>query len=130
MDLATGAVRTRLRLGITKHIQDADKGCDCEFLRTDLGAPVAEPVIYLRSVRHDRAHHVYSESCEAMVPELMKSPAELIEVEQRLIKEGVSDSQNIAKLTVAALTAACEPGRHRTAPRHMVAGTVVMFILL
>ena len=30
----------------TKHIQQADKGCDFDFLRTDFGAPVAEPVIY------------------------------------------------------------------------------------
>jgi dihydroxy-acid dehydratase len=30
----------------TKHIQQADEGCDFDFLRTDFGAPVAEPVIY------------------------------------------------------------------------------------
>jgi dihydroxy-acid dehydratase len=30
----------------TKHIQQADKGCDFDFLRTDFGAPVSEPVIY------------------------------------------------------------------------------------
>jgi dihydroxy-acid dehydratase len=30
----------------TKHIQQADKGCDFDFLRTDFGAPVTEPVIY------------------------------------------------------------------------------------
>jgi dihydroxy-acid dehydratase len=30
----------------TKHIQQADKGCDFDFLRTDFGAPVPEPVIY------------------------------------------------------------------------------------
>jgi dihydroxy-acid dehydratase len=30
----------------TKHIQQADKGCDFDFLRTDFGAPVAEPAIY------------------------------------------------------------------------------------
>ena len=30
----------------TRHIQQADKGCDFDFLRTDFGAPVAEPVIY------------------------------------------------------------------------------------
>jgi dihydroxy-acid dehydratase len=30
----------------TKHIQQADQGCDFDFLRTDFGAPVAEPVIY------------------------------------------------------------------------------------
>jgi dihydroxy-acid dehydratase len=30
----------------TKHIQQADEGCDFDFLRTDFGAPVSEPVIY------------------------------------------------------------------------------------
>jgi dihydroxy-acid dehydratase len=30
----------------TQHIQQADKGCDFDFLRTDFGAPVSEPVIY------------------------------------------------------------------------------------
>ncbi len=30
----------------TKHIQQADQGCDFDFLRTEFGAPVAEPVIY------------------------------------------------------------------------------------
>ena len=30
----------------TKHIQQADLGCDFDFLRTDFGAPVAEPAIY------------------------------------------------------------------------------------
>jgi dihydroxy-acid dehydratase len=30
----------------TKHIQQADQGCDFDFLRTDYGAPVSEPVIY------------------------------------------------------------------------------------
>jgi dihydroxy-acid dehydratase len=30
----------------TKHIQQADQGCDFDFLRTDFGAPVPEPVIY------------------------------------------------------------------------------------
>jgi dihydroxy-acid dehydratase len=30
----------------TRHIQQADEGCDFDFLRTDFGAPVAEPVIY------------------------------------------------------------------------------------
>jgi dihydroxy-acid dehydratase len=30
----------------TKHIQQADAGCDFDFLRTDFGAPVAEPAIY------------------------------------------------------------------------------------
>ncbi len=30
----------------TKHIQQADEGCDFDFLRTDHGAPVPEPVIY------------------------------------------------------------------------------------
>ncbi len=30
----------------TKHIQQANEGCDFDFLRTDYGAPVAEPVIY------------------------------------------------------------------------------------
>ena len=29
-----------------KHIQQADKGCDFDFLRTDFGAPVVEPAIY------------------------------------------------------------------------------------
>ena len=42
-----------------------------------------------------------------------KSPAEFIELQQTLIKEGVdaavSDSQNIAKLTAAVFTAAFEP---------------------
>jgi hypothetical protein len=47
----------------------------------------------------------------------VKSPAEFIEVEQRLIKEGVqaavNDSQNIAKLTAAVFTAAFEPVKQR-----------------
>jgi dihydroxyacid dehydratase/phosphogluconate dehydratase len=30
----------------TKHIQQADEGCDFDFLRTEFGAPVAEPAIY------------------------------------------------------------------------------------
>ncbi len=30
----------------TQHIQQADEGCDFDFLRTDFGAPVPEPVIY------------------------------------------------------------------------------------
>jgi dihydroxy-acid dehydratase len=30
----------------TKHIQQANEGCDFDFLRTDFGAPVSEPVIY------------------------------------------------------------------------------------
>ena len=30
----------------TKHIQQANQGCDFDFLRTEFGAPVAEPVIY------------------------------------------------------------------------------------
>jgi hypothetical protein len=43
----------------------------------------------------------------------VKNPVEFIEVQQRLIKEGVeaamSDSQNIAQLTTAVFTAAFEP---------------------
>jgi phasin family protein len=43
----------------------------------------------------------------------VKSPAEFIELQQRLIKEGVeaavSDSQHIAQLTTAVFTAAFEP---------------------
>ena len=30
----------------TKHIQQANEGCDFDFLRTEFGAPVSEPVIY------------------------------------------------------------------------------------
>ncbi|WP_270934301.1 L-arabinonate dehydratase [Falsiroseomonas oryzae] len=30
----------------TKHIQQANEGCDFDFLRSDFGAPVPEPVIY------------------------------------------------------------------------------------
>ena len=30
----------------SKHIQQADEGCDFDFLRTDFGAPVPEPSIY------------------------------------------------------------------------------------
>jgi dihydroxy-acid dehydratase len=30
----------------TKHIQQANEGCDFDFLRTDFGAPVSEPAIY------------------------------------------------------------------------------------
>jgi dihydroxy-acid dehydratase len=30
----------------SQHIQQADQGCDFDFLRTDFGAPVPEPVIY------------------------------------------------------------------------------------
>src|ERR1700678_2357302 len=43
----------------------------------------------------------------------VKSPAEFIELQQRLVKEGVeaavSDSRHIAQLTTAVFTAACEP---------------------
>jgi phasin family protein len=43
----------------------------------------------------------------------VKSPAEFLELQQRLIKEGVqaavSDSQHIAELTTAVFTAAFEP---------------------
>jgi len=43
----------------------------------------------------------------------VKSLAEFIELQQRLIKDGVeaavSDSQHIAQLTAAVFTAACEP---------------------
>lgn len=30
----------------SRHIQQADRGCDFDFLRTDFGAPVSEPAIY------------------------------------------------------------------------------------
>jgi dihydroxyacid dehydratase/phosphogluconate dehydratase len=30
----------------SKHIQQANEGCDFDFLRTEFGAPVAEPVLY------------------------------------------------------------------------------------
>jgi dihydroxyacid dehydratase/phosphogluconate dehydratase len=30
----------------SKHIQQADLGCDFDFLQTDFGAPVPEPAIY------------------------------------------------------------------------------------
>ncbi|MDT8275071.1 L-arabinonate dehydratase [Roseomonas mucosa] len=30
----------------SQHIQQADQGCDFDFLRTDFGAPVSEPVIF------------------------------------------------------------------------------------
>ena len=30
----------------TKHIQQANEGCDFDFLKTEFGAPVSEPVIY------------------------------------------------------------------------------------
>jgi dihydroxy-acid dehydratase len=30
----------------TKHVQQANEGCDFDFLRSDFGAPVPEPVIY------------------------------------------------------------------------------------
>ena len=47
----------------------------------------------------------------------VKSPAEFIELQQRLIKEGVeaavSDSQHIAQLTTAVFTAAFEPVKKR-----------------
>ncbi len=47
----------------------------------------------------------------------VKSPTEFIELQQRLIKEGVdaavSDSQHIAQLTTAVFTAAFEPVKKR-----------------
>jgi hypothetical protein len=47
----------------------------------------------------------------------VKSPSEFIEVEQRLIREGVqaavADSQNIANLTAAVFTSAFEPVKKR-----------------
>jgi dihydroxy-acid dehydratase len=30
----------------SRHTSQADQGCDFDFLQTDFGAPVAEPVIY------------------------------------------------------------------------------------
>ena len=30
----------------SKHIQQANEGCDFDFLRTEFGAPVPEPAIY------------------------------------------------------------------------------------
>lgn len=30
----------------SKHVEQADKGCDFDFLKTDFGRPVDEPVIY------------------------------------------------------------------------------------
>jgi hypothetical protein len=30
----------------SRHILQADQGCDFDFLETSFGAPVAEPVIY------------------------------------------------------------------------------------
>jgi hypothetical protein len=55
----------------------------------------------------------------------VKSPAQFIEVEQRLIKEGVqaavSDSQNIAKLTAAVFSAAFEPVKQRIQSLHKAA---------
>jgi dihydroxyacid dehydratase/phosphogluconate dehydratase len=30
----------------TRHIKQANEGCDFDFLETDFGAPVGEPVIY------------------------------------------------------------------------------------
>jgi phasin family protein len=48
----------------------------------------------------------------------VKSPAEFIELQQRLIKEGVeaavNDSRHIAQLTTAVFTAAFEPVKKRT----------------
>jgi hypothetical protein len=48
----------------------------------------------------------------------VKSPADFIELQQRLIKEGVEtvigDSQRIAQLTTAVFTAAVEPVKKRT----------------
>ena len=47
----------------------------------------------------------------------VKSPTEFIELQKRLIKEGVdaavSDSQHIAQLTTAVFTAAFEPVKKR-----------------
>ena len=47
----------------------------------------------------------------------VKSPTDFIELQQRLIKEGVetaaSDSQRIARLTTAVFTAAFEPVKNR-----------------
>src|SRR5271165_3009618 len=47
----------------------------------------------------------------------VKSPGEFIEVQQKLIKDGVqaavADSQNIAHLTAAVFTAAFEPVKHQ-----------------
>jgi hypothetical protein len=52
---------------------------------------------------------------QAMVA--VKSPAEFIELQQRLIKEGVEtsvgDSQRISQLTTAVFTAAFEPVKKR-----------------
>jgi phasin family protein len=53
-----------------------------------------------------------------------KSPVEFIELQQKLIKEGVEaavgDSQRIAQLTTAVFTAAFEPVNKRIAAAHNV----------
>ena len=52
----------------------------------------------------------------------MKSPTEFMELQQRLIKEGVqaavSDSQHIAQLTTAVFTAAFEPVKRQIEAVH------------
>jgi dihydroxy-acid dehydratase len=30
----------------SRHVQQADQGCDFDFLQTDFGAPVSEPDIF------------------------------------------------------------------------------------
>src|SRR5271154_2236505 len=57
----------------------------------------------------------------------VKGPAEFIELQQRLIKEGVeaavSDSQHIAQLTTAVFTAAFEPVKKQIEAVQRTAGT-------
>ena len=43
---AGAALRARLWLDVQQHIQQADQGCDFDFLRTEFGAPVPEPAIF------------------------------------------------------------------------------------
>jgi hypothetical protein len=53
----------------------------------------------------------------------VKSPAEFIDTQQRLIKEGVetaiSDSQQITQLTTAVFTAAFEPTKKQAEGQHI-----------
>jgi hypothetical protein len=55
----------------------------------------------------------------------VKSPAEFIELQQKLIKDGVqaavSDSQNIAHLTAAVFSAAFEPVKKQVEAMHRTA---------
>ncbi len=46
MEAAGAALRTGYGWMFSRHIRQANEGCDFDFLTTGFGAPVEEPAIY------------------------------------------------------------------------------------